>query len=238
MNYSSDSLVGEVVKELSGNLLPYVEVDCRYEIDAINHDSSTQAKVKDPMIESVYTPQLARHIGTSLGSYNELEIYFIERVLVLNKIYNHKFWDISIRGGGKFGEEVGTAKLRTHVAAMVSAQICEVLMLRSLSNRVKYLLTLEYGYMLPSLASRTWSLEKVNKDAMVFRNRNRFERLDRTMVELYKTYPFPRAICILEDSKYRVIDGYHRCAGVGGALSVILGVRKVYTPPMDYGYCG
>jgi hypothetical protein len=94
---------------------------------------------------------------------------------------------------------------------------------------VKYLLVQEYGYVLESLTGRTWTLEKVQKDCMVFRNQERFSRLDKTMVEAYKTYGLPRAICILEENKYRVIDGYHRCAGVGGNLSVILGVvRKPY----------
>jgi hypothetical protein len=227
MSYT-DSLVNNVVRELSGNLMPYVEVDYRLELDSLDEENKSKTKIRDPAINAVYVPALSRNIGFNLGCHSDLEVMFIERVLVNSKIYNPKYWDISISKYGMNGDEVGSAKLKPHIAALCAAHICEILTLPTLGSRVRRLLVLEYGYLLDSVYSKEWSYEKIRKDQMVFANQERFAELDKEMVDVYKTYPLPRAICVLENSKYRVIDGYHRCAGVEGILSVILGCPKKY----------
>jgi hypothetical protein len=78
------------------------------------------------------------------------------------------------------------------------------------------LLTREYGYVLDSLKTvKDWEVREVNYKDILFPNKNRFEyttRVDSKLVAKYREVDLdlPKGLVVLEDNKYRVIDGYHR----------------------------
>lgn len=134
--------------------------------------------------------------------------YCVERLLTTYiKAYDPDVWTIGI-SRGYYGEEIDEVKLE-----ILGKERVEFLALLNLANvdRIKYILTQEYGYLLPEIEEKTKaSIKKVSiKDVVPAQN----AYPKQVSSDVYDERELPVAVCIKNRAdKYRIIDGHHRYA--------------------------
>lgn len=137
---------------------------------------------------------------------NDFDRYCIDRLLVARKIWDTDNWEVRVCGG-YYGQEIEGVFLRN--AEKIENEVTELLKLSD-SDKIKYVLNLEYGYILDVLENKTFEICEVNKTDIVFGQEGHYKKLNKDIVEKYQNYELPRGVCVWDDLKYRVIDGYHR----------------------------
>jgi hypothetical protein len=160
-----------------------------------------------------------------------IDEYCVERILRINKIYDtdpyHDMLDIEVCRG-YYGEEIGSVTLDRQIAKKIDEEVAKMLSLSD-NDKIRYVLELEYGYVLESLKNLTFSIKEVDKENIIFAQKEYAKKLDKEMVEQYKDWnDLPRGICLKEDNveKYRIIDGYHRCMAATDKLKIFVGEKR------------
>jgi hypothetical protein len=151
-------------------------------------------------------------INTILGGVSkEIDIYTIDRILRINKVYDPSNWEVQVCGG-YYGEEIDDIILEDTVALKIEDQINEALSIIDLKSRIEYLLTLEYGQILPELQGCDYSIEMVERDSIIFGSDEHYRKVNTKNLEHYsdKNYTGIRGIALVKDGRFRLIDGYHR----------------------------
>ena len=114
---------------------------------------------------------------------------------------------------GYYGEEIDSVKLDDSLAKELIKKLNHLDSLKTEKEKLAYLLTEDYGFLLPELTEiSNWEIVYINGKKLNIGNYNHFKSLDPKKVAQYKDYDFPRAICLADGGKYRLIDGYHRIA--------------------------
>lgn len=143
---------------------------------------------------------------------NSILGYCVERVLRLCGVCDKENWSIKIVGG-YYGQECNGISL-DDITKNIAIKHINNLMSQSDSQRVEYVLQLEYGYTLPILSGKTWKLLSVDRNNIIVGQEQYYDRkLMPLIVTKYVDHQFPIAVCVLENGgRYRLIDGYHRFA--------------------------
>ncbi len=151
-------------------------------------------------------------INSILGGVSkEIDIYTIDRILRINKAYEPTNWEVQVCGG-YYGQEIDDVILENSVAQKIEDQINEAISIIDLTPRIEYLLVLEYGSILPALQGRQYSIETVERDSIIFGSDEHYRKVNTKSLDHYsdKNYTGIRGIALVKDSRYRLIDGYHR----------------------------
>lgn len=145
------------------------------------------------------------------GAGKDLDIYCIDRILRVHKIWEDHNWDIQVMGG-YYGEEIGDITMNTPVAKIVQKDIENVLSIEKSKDKIEYILNIEYGYILPELDNKSYEIIEVPKNLIVFGSDGHYKKIQTQDIEHYndKNYSGIRGIVIKSGDKYRIIDGYHR----------------------------
>lgn len=153
---------------------------------------------------------------------SKLAKYCIDRILTCLKIYLPDQWDVNICSG-YYGEEVGSVRLRN--GNTFEGKIQELLSLKNDTERIRYALNLEYGFLLDSIKNVDWTVIKVAKSEIVFPQDTYVKKLDSLSVDQYRKYPFARGIVLSDGDRYKVVDGYHRLSAAPskGKFDVVVG---------------
>ncbi|MEK6832751.1 MAG: hypothetical protein AABY32_01775 [Nanoarchaeota archaeon] len=133
--------------------------------------------------------------------------YAIERILVINKIYDTDCWDVIITSG-YYGEEIDGVCIMNPFANNIDKQINQIKNLND-NDIIRKILEFEYGYVLPILINKSFQLLTVNKDLIIFGQTKYYKKID---TSIYKNYQGISGIAVKKDDKFRLIDGYHRTA--------------------------
>lgn len=174
------------------------------------------SRIENAKVESIHYEALAEDIAPE----NLLTKYCVERILRHFKpLQDSSSWDVETEGG-YYGEEIGKVKLNEDVAETLS-NILLALEDASDDKKVELALTVEYGFVLPTLQAKSWSLEKVHLVNLELGQKEYAKNLDKKRIDDY-TFKFEMekkhnridqtitGVAIESGSKYRVIDGYHR----------------------------
>jgi len=137
--------------------------------------------------------------------------YCVERILRHFKpLRGSDNWNIEVEGG-YYGEELGEVRLNKDVAETISNLLMS---LEDASDNeiVETSLQVEYGFVLPTLKDKTWTLERVPTAELDLGNKHHAGNLDEERIVRYRITDEQPIIGLLLflDKKYRVIDGYHR----------------------------
>ena len=161
------------------------------------------------------------------GITEEIERYTIDRILRVNKIWNPINWEIHICGG-YYGQEVEEVVIENKISLKIEDQIKECLNMNSLSERIEYILNLEYGKVLPELSNCSYELTNIDRDDIVFGSNSHFNNIITEDLEHYsdKNYRGIRGIVKPIGDKFRLIDGYHRCYKTENKFVKVLKVKK------------
>jgi hypothetical protein len=131
------------------------------------------------------------------------------------KIYDKDYYEVE-SCGGYYGEEIGGVYFEDE-EKIVNAYN-ELLKLESDIEKIKYILELEYGYLIDRVTDSTVATIKiVNTEKIKLPQKEYFVRLNKDIIEDYKDRKLPVAVCIEEKDRfhdvfdrYILIDGYHR----------------------------
>jgi hypothetical protein len=142
-------------------------------------------------------------INTILGGVTkEIELYTIDRILRINKAYEPTNWEIQVCGG-YYGQEIDD---------IILDELERAFDLIDLTERIEYLLKLEYGHILPALQGLKYSIETVERDSIIFGSDEHYRKVNTESLDHYsdKNYTGIRGVALVKDGRFRLIDGYHR----------------------------
>lgn len=142
----------------------------------------------------------------------KINLFTIDRILRLNRAWDKENWEINIENS-YYGEEIHSVILQRHIAEKVESNIEDAILIENLSNRIEFLLKLEYGYILPELIGKSYKVDTIKKEDIIFGSEGHYRKIQTEKLEHYSdvNYKNIRGIVIKKDDKYKLIDGYHRC---------------------------
>ena len=146
---------------------------------------------------------------------SEINEYCFDRICSVFKIYDKDYYEVE-SCGGYYGEEIGGVYFDNE--EKIVEVFNEVLKLESDIEKIKYILKLEYSYLIDRLLSVTSvSIEEVSTEKIKLPQREYFVKLSKEVIEDYKDRKLPVAVCIKNKDKfhdaydtYTLVDGYHR----------------------------
>jgi len=159
--------------------------------------------------------------------------FWVDRIMTALEVWQPDVWNVHI-GHGYYGQEVQGITMDRELACRCDSQIAKVAALKTLTAKVRLILKLEYGYLLPVIAKESWIRKSVPFKSLVFGQDEHYRRLSPRIREMYQNYPakWPVAFCVTSpDGKFRIIDGYHRSSVCEGRTAIpIITTRRTIDP--------
>jgi hypothetical protein len=147
------------------------------------------------------------------GTGKELDIYTIDRILRIHKVWESYNWNINIVNG-YYGQEISDITLDETIRQKIESCINTALDISEFDKRVEYLLNLEYGFILPELEGCRYSIVDIPKNEIKIGSEGHSKMVESKNLSHYKNYNGIKGIVLFNDKKhdkpYRLIDGYHR----------------------------
>lgn len=193
----------------------HTEYDCEshgcYDDWACRCGTIVDQEVTEINLPSISNSILLKFYGhkTSKGEelFNDIDIYCVERILRLNKIYNKESFEINI-SGGYYGEEVDSIVLCRNDKLL--SDLNSFFSLKKMNEKIEFVLSLEYHKILPELLNLEWSIESINQEQVDFGSEKHKEMVKRDTEIFYRNHTLPLGIVLKKNNRYRLIDGYHR----------------------------
>jgi len=173
----------------------YVEYDLETYETGSDYDCYTH--IERVILTEADLESIARDITT-----NDFDAYCAERIMTHFSWYDDDMWDFDWRTY-YYGDEVFGAKPEN--LTEVSDTIDRCLALPE-DERIPFLLELEYGYLLDVVKNRTWVIETIDKEDIIFGSQ--YHKTE--VIERYKNYTLPVCIVLETPEGLTLIDGYHR----------------------------
>ncbi len=144
--------------------------------------------------------------------------YCIDRILRHFLIWDTDYWILDI-SSYYYGEEIFGAKHDNE--KIIDEHLLECLTLPA-SEKIPYILELEYGYLLDEAKNRTWTIDSVcRKNIQIGTEYRKSQSMNEYCPE---NYDLPICVVLEIDGKLRIIDGYHRLnSNKNEEISVIVG---------------
>lgn len=195
---------------------------CQHGSDCCNNDYCRCGTIEDARVVEV--PNMAyvvEKVAEFYGLTEEIDLYACDRLLTLHKAWDKDFYEVSVCGG-YYGEEIDSVHFgNSQKLELAFEEYCKLKQVRS---KVEFLLKAEYGHLIDSVQDKTWKIKLVKKDHILFGNKDYYRKMENEVVENYKDYSLPKGICLQENDKFRIIDGYHRLsANTDEKVKVIVG---------------
>ena len=167
------------------------------------------------------------------GYGKDFNIYTIDRILRINKVYRPDNWDIEVQSG-YYGQEIGEVTVKEDLAKKLEDLINRALSIEDMNDRINFLLMLEYGSIHPKLIDVNYSIIEIDKDLIIYGSQsNKKSALKEIQNSLKYHYDDNynrlksnniKGIVIPEGDRWRLIDGYHRCLSTSKKMiKVIVG---------------
>lgn len=145
---------------------------------------------------------------THCKNATDLDKYCFDRICHVFKIYDKELYEVET-GGGYYGEEVYGVYFDDEEKVVKAYH--ELLGLETDIGKIKYCLKLEYGYFLDCIATASYvTIAEVDPNEISIPQKEYFQKVNRHVIEAYENRKLPIAVCVKEDGRYRLIDGYHR----------------------------
>lgn len=199
----------EKVRELleHGN---YIAADVDY--DRIYHctyddEDSCDSICRCSTIENIEIKKIEpmHYLAKYCMSKNKITEYCLERLFCHHKLYDVDNWTYSI-DPGYYGEELGPITLYSSNKKQEIINTVEKFLGSSDIDNIKYLLTLEYGYLIKNYNSCkiiSININEIEKPDIVVKYEKYFDTE-------YKKRTLPIALCEKRGPLYKIIDGHHR----------------------------
>ena len=182
-------------------------------VKSVNLSSLTEEIYSQFMPENVKSRKRETRISEILYGGETIDKYCIYRILVINKAFDTNNWTVNTCGG-YYGDEVEDVTISISTLSSINAQ-CEILFqLGTLSEKLRYVLELEYGFLLDDVKDCEFELILIYKNHIDFKklNQNHINNVKMEDLRHYapSEYDLPRGIVRGEIDNYKIIDGFHR----------------------------
>ena len=167
--------------------------------DQLVDTSSTQGKRESRLAELFYGGP-------------EVDRYCIHRILTRHKVWDTNNWTVGV-SGGYYGDEIGDISLNDIVFKQVSKDCYDMLQFSSIGDKLRFVLSLEYGYLLGDIQQADFEIVEITKDDIDFNklNQNHINNVRKENLSYYRLkYDLPRGVVRKSGTKYKIIDGFHR----------------------------
>lgn len=160
--------------------------------------------------------------------------YCINRIVSKYKLYEGDNWEVEVTGG-YYGDEIGDVTMNQIVFNLVQSEFQKLMELETLSEKIKLVLSLEYGYLLPDLANKDFEIIEITKSDIDFKslNQNHIRLVDEekglNSLNHYNSssYHLPRGVVRKSgNQQFKIIDGFHRIIGYDSVSSFPVFVIK------------
>ena len=167
-------------------------------------------------VESVDVKDVIKYLYERHGkNHSEINEYCFDRICSAFKVYDKDYYEVE-SCYGYYGEEIGGVYFENE--EKIAETFNELLELRTDLDKIKYVLKLEYSYLLDRLMYMTSAtIEEVSTEKIKLPQQEYFVKLSKEIIEDYKDRKLPVAVCIKEKDRfhdvfdrYILIDGYHR----------------------------
>lgn len=177
---------------------------CRNGSDCCDNDYCRCGEITDKSLKIdfyEFTAGLAKHhkIKDDIGTYG------INRIATLFKMYDPTNWDVEVCGG-YYGQEIDGVYFNND---KVEAEIYKFKQLEG-SDRIEFLLNLEYAKVPTKYRNKTWTPAKVSPEEVLIGNNVHLKRSHGC--EYYEDYPSFICLALKTPKGYEIVDGYHRFA--------------------------
>lgn len=143
--------------------------------------------------------------------------YCIYRILSINKVYMPCNWELNIVGG-YYGQETEGFTMDTSVFSKINSQVEFLYSLQSMSDKLKYVLNLEYGHLTDAVKNSDFEIISIYKTDIDTKslNKNHLFNVKQEDLSHYKRgiYNLPRGVVKKVSNGYSIIDGYHRIESI------------------------
>jgi len=200
-----------------------MDLDYNTEHDCANAGCDSEGicrcgKIVDIKIESTNMADIYS-VFSEVTLNSDILGYCINRLLYINKLWskeNHDVWEVNV-GGGYYGEEIESVKMCHDVQKALESQIIRLIDTASDTDKIKYVLKMEYGYLLDSIKdTRHAQIIDIWRSSIKVGQPDHYKKLDINVIEDYKKtvnkLKLPICVCKKESGYVRLIDGYHRFA--------------------------
>ena len=140
--------------------------------------------------------------------HSDINEYCFDRICSAFKIYDKDYYEVE-SCGGYYGEEIEGVYF-CNESKIVNAYL-QVLAFETDIEKIKFVLELEYGYLLEKVKNCTLAyIFPVATKTIELPQQEYFVKLDKDVIADYKNRKLPIAVCIECGGRYKLIDGYHR----------------------------
>ena len=139
---------------------------------------------------------------------SEINEYCFDRICSVFKIYDKDYYEVE-SCGGYYGEEIEGVYFDNEKKVVKAFN--NVLDFDSDIEKIKFILELEYGYLLDKVSKATVAyILPVPTRHITIPQQEYFVKLDKEVIENYKNTKLPIAVCLEDGGYYKLVDGYHR----------------------------
>lgn len=164
--------------------------------------------VEDININLIMTNLLRSNFASAV--LTEMDLYCFDRICRINHIWDKECYEIKVCPG-YYGEEINGVFFENE--EKVVSDFNKLITLKNDIDKIKYVLELEYGYVIESVdGCHNAMVTNCDPKLVIAPQQEYYHRLEKDVVESYKDYKIPCAVCKKNGDKYLIIDGYHRVA--------------------------
>lgn len=139
---------------------------------------------------------------------SDMNEYCFDRICTAFKIYDKDYYEVE-SCGGYYGEEIEGVYFENEKKVVEAFN--EVLEFETDIEKIKFVLELEYGYLLNKVSKATVAyILPVPTKHITIPQQEYFKKLDKEVIENYKNTKLPIAVCLEDGGYYKLVDGYHR----------------------------
>jgi hypothetical protein len=139
---------------------------------------------------------------------SDMNEYCFDRICTAFKIYDKDHYEVE-SCGGYYGEEIEGVYFDNENGLLEA--FADLLALETDIEKIKYVLEIEYGYLLERVKNTTVAyIFPVATKTIDLPQQEYFVRLNKEVIEDYKNRSLPVAVCLECGGRYKLIDGYHR----------------------------
>ena len=202
--------------------LQYYGVEYDYERSACTcdayerHDYCRCTTIERSWVESIDVKAVVKYLyDRYFREDSEINEYCFDRICSAYKIYDKDYYEVE-SCCGYYGEEIGGVYFENEEKVVEAYN--ELLGLKSDLEKIRYVLKLEYNYLIDRVLYVTSAtIEEVSTEKIKLPQQEYFVKLSKKVIEDYKDRKLPVAVCIKHKDRfhdvfdtYTLVDGYHR----------------------------
>jgi hypothetical protein len=221
-------------KHISDDVIDYeydTENECSYDPSCCDSICRCTVIINFNII-SVRINNLINNIYKNIKNDNyttkTIVIYCLDRLLRKRKLYDPGNWNYEI-SHGYYGDEIDGCFIDSKSKKELFDDL-DILENKNNDDMIRYVLVIEYGYLLPILENCTFEMKKVPYNQITPGNKNHHNKIkNKILSSIYPTNSYKLPICIctqINPEEYKIIDGYHRYTAFKNQETVLILLAK------------